>query len=69
MIYRNNYNSVMKFMKENHGKHYRIYNLCMKRKYKLSGGVVHYGFLGGHLLKNYFLETYLNSNVTVRYRS
>lgn len=30
-IYRNRLEDVYKFLEENHGQHYRIYNLCLER--------------------------------------
>lgn len=44
VLYRNSYGQVMKFFEESHKDHYRIYNLCMKRKYPLKTNVEHYGF-------------------------
>lgn len=35
-IYRNRLEDVYKFMEENHGGHYRIYNLCQERSYDIN---------------------------------
>ncbi|XP_030246427.1 phosphatidylinositol 3,4,5-trisphosphate 3-phosphatase and dual-specificity protein phosphatase PTEN-like [Drosophila navojoa] len=46
-IYRNRLEDVYKFMEENHGGHYRIYNLCQERSYdinKFHGNVATYPF-------------------------
>lgn len=44
VLYRNSYSQVIKFFEDSHKGHYRIYNLCMKRKYPLTANVEHYGF-------------------------
>ncbi|XP_017026038.1 phosphatidylinositol 3,4,5-trisphosphate 3-phosphatase and dual-specificity protein phosphatase PTEN isoform X1 [Drosophila kikkawai] len=46
-IYRNRLEDVFKFLEENHGQHYKIYNLCQERNYDISkfhGRVVIYPF-------------------------
>ncbi|KAH8249688.1 hypothetical protein KR032_011474, partial [Drosophila birchii] len=35
-IYRNRLEDVYKLLEENHGQHYKIYNLCLERKYDIS---------------------------------
>ncbi|XP_020807188.1 phosphatidylinositol 3,4,5-trisphosphate 3-phosphatase and dual-specificity protein phosphatase PTEN isoform X1 [Drosophila serrata] len=35
-IYRNRFEDVYKFLEENHGQHYKIYNLCPERNYDIS---------------------------------
>ncbi|KAH8281678.1 hypothetical protein KR054_002243 [Drosophila jambulina] len=35
-IYRNRFEDVYKFLEENHGEHYKIYNLCQERSYDIS---------------------------------
>ncbi|KAH8410679.1 hypothetical protein KR009_012185, partial [Drosophila setifemur] len=35
-IYRNRLKDVFKFLEENHGQHYKIYNLCPERSYDIS---------------------------------
>ncbi|XP_070133161.1 phosphatidylinositol 3,4,5-trisphosphate 3-phosphatase and dual-specificity protein phosphatase PTEN isoform X1 [Drosophila bipectinata] len=35
-IWRNRLEDVYKFLEENHGQHYKIYNLCLERKYDIS---------------------------------
>jgi len=32
-LYRNRLEDVYKFLEENHGQHYKIYNLCLERSY------------------------------------
>lgn len=44
VLYRNSYHQVMRFFEETHKGHYRIYNLCMKRKYPLKINTESYGF-------------------------
>ncbi|KAH8287857.1 hypothetical protein KR018_002681, partial [Drosophila ironensis] len=46
-MYRNRQEDVVKFLEENHGKHYKVYNLCLERSYdinKFNGKVSTYPF-------------------------
>lgn len=35
-MFRNRLEDVYKFLEENHGRHYKIYNLCLEKNYDIS---------------------------------